>query len=477
MKKLRKLSLLCMTSLGVAILGLNPLAAQSLDPVHVYDRNNNITGNGVRFHVNGWCAIVSPFHVVALTSYPEITPSLRSIGGTNVVNSSERLDVAIIRQNHADPSKCGKLPTNEDIRKALRSAVNREVRLVNSGGTMSVISVDLIEYDNWDIELRIKPNQTIASFQPGNSGALVVFDGVPVGILTDGTTGSTAAEAKAIRLDYVLQNFPEQLTQPVSMPTAQRTDTRLSPELRKPYDISQLPTDFQAVVREARLNKRRAEQAAAEAKKLESAVEKIVQRARLIPQGAVRDGLSWFMASGEDKTYYGEVALNDKGQITSRGLGLIEWSDAKFAGNRVLCKFSKDKGCEGLAVYYYAYNEANSDLIDVYRGGYKNNNPSGYGHLTWKIEPDLVYSGFYPKESWGVFEEGDKSSPEVWITPDGRRYEGEAANRLNGIGVIWGTRGQVSFLGVWQDGALVKNVTKAWRDGTYISGSLNEDEK
>ena len=56
------------------------------------------------------------------------------------------------------------------------------------------------------IVVRLLPGQKVTRFRPGNSGSVVVFEGVPVAIITDALLNGQS-EAKASRLDRILVEF------------------------------------------------------------------------------------------------------------------------------------------------------------------------------------------------------------------------------------------------------------------------------
>ncbi len=452
-------------------------AAQSIDPVHIAVLEDSLesNGNGARFHVNGGCATVTAAHVVESTTYPRLTPQRGSVGPATVDIAEERLDVGIINQRHAEPEQCGKLPTTAEVEAALRSGSVREVRFVDAGGTVTALKLDLVRYTGWDIFVRISEGQDGQVFRPGNSGALVVFDGVPVGVITDAFAGRAATNAKAIRLDSVMRNFPDQLAQPRQEAPPPRQIFTRPQVLREPYDLTQLPSDFQEIVREARLTRKRAEQAVSETRSLEGLAEDAARRSRLLPEKQVEDGVGWFRTSTGDGIYRGEITLDPSTKsLSAAGYGVKEFTQRAFLGDRLLCEYRDGEGCSNLAIYYYAFNESNTSNLMQYRGGYEGSDRMGYGYVEWRILSEMnPASSFTAKEAWMFYSDDTNARPGVWQSTSGNRYEGEVDNKWNGMGVVWSPQGQVLQIGTWKDGKTVKNVTTAWRNGTYVPGTLN----
>lgn len=478
------------------LIGLSPIAAmaQNLDPVYVYDRTGEGAewGNGARFQTRDGCITVTPFHVVSSIGSPDLSPSKGAIDNANVELSIERLDIALIKQKHSDPSVCGVLPTIAEIDAALASGETGEIRLVDSGGGLRVVQVDLVEDSKrWDIKVRIRPNedQTQTAFQPGNSGGMVVFSGIPVGIVTDAFTGFPSAEATAIRMSQVLTQFPDLLVPPAVegaqsglSPSASSSrlfgfesgETRPARPTYAPYAIEQLPADFQEVVRQARLTRKKVEEAMRAATSIRQKAEEIARATRSIPEKQIHNGIAWYENRTGDATYRGE-AKYENGTLFANGVGTNDMKSIQNVGDKSFCeRTTETKGCHGFGVISYAYNDGNSTLLDVYIGHFDRGKRDGYGYLKWKDDRSLVPTEFDAQEVWGKWPRSGEPVVEVWAGVNGRQLEILIAHgKGEGLGVIWAANGQVQTIGLWKDGQIVKNVTQAWRSGTYISGSLD----
>lgn len=439
-----------------------------LDPVHISNPLDPASsGNGVRFQVQGRCATITAAHVVENIAEPELVPLRGALGAARVVKSVRRFDTAVVWQNHRDTAFCGTLPEAETVRAAIQSGGKREVWLVDAGGGQQAVDVDLVSSNSFDLTLKLSPSEGYSGFRPGNSGALVVFGGVPVGILTDAFVGPSR-EAVAIRLDWVMGALGDVLP---SMRNSVEETPQVITSVRRfePFDISQLPSDFQEVVRKARRVRRQATNVAQEADRVKDRAMEYARQTQGLPQFTVEDGVAWWELSGEKlRTFRGQAKRSENGDYSAAGYGTIRVRYRPYLGNMYFCILDA-KGCDGIGTVEYSDNKANEQDRVFYKGPFTSGKLGGVGHIKWRA--DRGGTSFVTMEMWG---DPNVQSPVVVRSTDGRWYEGQHLNRWNGMGVVWDSAGQVLQIGTWRDGQTVENVTGAWRAGTYVPGTLPE---
>lgn len=439
-----------------------------LDPVHISNPLDPVSsGNGARFQVQGRCAIITAAHVVENMAEPELVPLRGALGSARVVKSVRRFDTAVIWQNHRDTAFCGTLPQAETVRAAIQSGGKREVWLVDAGGGQQAVDVDLVGSNSFDLTLKLSPSEGYTGFRPGNSGALVVFGGVPVGILTDAFVGPSR-EAVAIRLDWVMGALGDVL--PSMRNSVEETPQVVNTARRyEPFDISQLPSDFQQVVRKARRVRREATNVALEADRVKRRAMEYARQTQSLPQSTVEDGVAWWEIPGEKlRTFRGQATRNESGGYSAAGYGTLTMRYSPYLGNTFFCRMDS-KGCQGIGAIDYGDNQANVQERVFYKGPFASGRVGGVAHTKWRA--DREGTGFVTMEMWG---DPDVQSPVVVRGTDGRWFEGQNLNRWNGMGVVWDSSGQVLQIGTWRDGQTVENVTRPWRAGTYVPGTLRE---
>ncbi|WP_430416519.1 hypothetical protein [Parasphingorhabdus sp.] len=427
------------------ILTSAPAVAASFEPVHI-ETTFGVKGNGARFRARNGCITITARHVVNDTTSATITPVKSSYDRAIVIAKEDKVDAAILRQPHQKIEECPRVPSNTAIENALFQSSQREVWYVNQDGVASPINVDLVrKIDGSTIELELVPNRSPSApihFVPGMSGSIVVFNGVPIAVLTE-IKNSTNITAVAILLSFIIDNNPDVFASPV---------TRVSPPIsREPYKIKHLPKEVQEVVKQARRNKRIAERRAKRAEEEKIKAENAAAIARQYPNNqAVRD-YAHFLGTNGNK-YAGQVQVVGT-QYFNRGYGITIVGPGPNEGNSFYCTFERNVGCNGIGVTEFEQNEGNSNDVMRWAGGYTKNEHSGFGILTW-YKDDTRENG--SKKAW--YYAGSKEPiAGVWEMYDGRLFEGKIQDNWDGIGALWDADGKLIQIGIWKDGKVVEN--------------------
>lgn len=434
------------------------VTSPGFEPVHLRAPGENAkVGNGARFKVRDGCVTLTADHVVERTNNPIITP-LKSASSDAVVEASDKsLDLALIKQQHEKRDECAALPSVRTISDKILSATQREVWHVDSAGNGAPFNVDLTSVSADTIKLALVPGPGAPdAFLPGMSGSVVVFDGVPVAILNSVET-QVGGQATAARLDAATRRFQKNLPQPTR---AKPKKIAKNEKTFDPFDELQLPPFYRNIVKEARTIKARVERLVQEAEKVKRKANDAVSIAKQYPRGSrATNGYAHFTASnGND--YAGEarqIGITTK----SRGYGVSIAGNEKNFGDTYYCRFLEDSGCSGPGVIEFATNDGNLNDLEVWKGEMSRGNRAGYGYLRWVKKSQ----GDYTNEAWYFHTNGanGQEMPGVWISSNGKRFEGGIGTNWNGWGVLWNSDGSVRAIGRWADGQFVEDQTAAWR--------------
>lgn len=410
-------------------------AAAPVDPVYIRSRFG-VEGNGARFALGDRCVVVTANHVIADTSELQISPVRSPQDSGVVVRTRPILDVGLALQENPSTRTCAPFPSDQSIRDAL-FGTQREVWYVTLNSDAKILKVDLIGYSDTELQLQIRPNPAAgplaANFIPGMSGALVVFDGVPVANLKTLETASPVATAT--RLDFVKREFADLLDVPQAPRSVDAAKTW------EPYAVAQLPKAYQDVVEAARETKRRIERMDNDISRERRKAEDASLVARANEKTAIVKGYAHFDA--DNGNYYAGQVYSVGIQYGAHGYGVSEVGKGPGVGNRFYCRFARDMGCQGLGVLEYAENPGNTSQFLRWRGLF-DDHPKGLGHLSWRTGA----------EGW-ITESATEPRPAVWKSPDSRLYEGQWMNgNANGLGVIWDKDGRLIAYGKYVDGVL-----------------------
>ena len=419
------------------------------DPVYIR-AENGVEGNGVRFRSANGCVTITADHVFRNATIAEIVPLKTGVDRANLGPRHGALDIAMLTQSHQSIEECAVWPTRPQIERALAASGLREVRYVDAGGVETVIEVNLIRRSDSEIWLAISPNPLLREqpfFQPGMSGAVVVFGGVPVATLQKVTTENEAV-VTATRLDEAMRLFDGYIPQ--------YTRAEREPVRHKPFDIGILPKEYRDIVRQARRTKKRVEQVMREAEKVKIKAENAAAIARQYPRSQPTNGYAHFTADESKNEYAGQI-WSVGTRFGSEGYGIsIEGTHNSF-GNEHHCRFVRGKGCHGIGVILFKENPSNTNGLKAYYGYFEEGRRKGLGYTVW-----VDYHG---DESWNVMGE---AAPGVWKDiKDGkvRTYEGGVDDTWHGKGVVWDHEGQLLAIGEWNMGEQVEDHKAAWRAG------------
>lgn len=250
---------------------------------------------------------------------------------------------------------------------------------------------------------------------------------------------------------------------------------RLPPRKPKPepFDISDLPPEIQEVVKQARANKAKAENYAAQADEVKELAEVAAAKAREVSTGKPVNNYAAYRSTGGDY-YEGQVEVEWKpnGGWTAKSLGygviVRGGTDGRF-GNKYYC-YWVGNDCQNVAVRSFARNEWNKSNLGQWRGQISESKLfRGFGHMTWLPEEDGSYH-----EAW--YYAGEKEvepTAGVWKRADGLVYEGEIGTSWQGLGVVWHEDGSLRSLGKWHSGKMTESWKFEWERTGKIDKSNN----
>ncbi|MFO1359555.1 hypothetical protein [Plasticicumulans sp.] len=407
----------------------------TFDPVFIHTPTK-VEGNGARFKAQGSCATITANHVVSSTNKPIIKPTKTATSEASIERADKALDIAIIKQRHENLTDCPTLPTTDEISQAITNSTLREIWHIDAGGNITPIRVDLIQATDNELQVSVTQERSAYSnIKPGMSGSLVVFDKTPVGIITTASTTKTNTSVKAIRLDTIMQRFPQELKPDI-------TQAPIITKPSEPYELSQLPKFYQEVVELARFNKQKAIEAKNEAEKIQLQAEDAAAIAKTLPSNFENNGYAHYIADNQND-YAGQV-YSIGNRLFAAGYGISIVGDSDSFGDKYYCKFVRNKGCNGFGVIEYTVNKSNINSLEAWMGGFEDDHREGYGYLKWKKIPTKPHQG----EAW-FYSSVDKNTtkPGVWKESDGRLFEGYIGQAWDGWGVLWAPDGKVLRLG------------------------------
>lgn len=436
----------------IAFLGLiggAPVFGQELrgafEPVYI-STEDNARGNGARFRSVQGCTTITAGHVVADSIDPNIVPFRASDrADTNIIRNRD-LDIALIQREYTDAADCPSVPSVATMEKAIRGGVLREVWITNSSGYGAPLRVRLLDVTDTEMLLELDESDPSRSrFQPGMSGAVVVFDGIPVAILTEASTGNKA-RASAALLSRIVESRPE-ILQDLPIAGSGATSAEQTTSVDAAFSIFNLPTELNQQVISVRQMYQRARLRVEAAITIRNASIREALIAEALPENEFNQ--THYRGRIFNGDYYaGEINPNDNEGFFIDGYGV--WTRQDGVVDYCLRADGPSNLCLGPT-----YREV-PDTAE---------NTSQAEFMIYEASPDGRLVG----EAYIKYREGQVAGlEELWINVDGRetldlpgnevmiiftdgkRYEGtmpkgdgkgDWADDANGFSVIWDANG------------------------------------